>query len=217
MDFYEFLRGPMAWAAFSVCIVATLLRVIILYGRATRIQRMHPAKSFRGGLKSIGRGLLPFGLGAMRQNPLFGGVTFIFHLCVLITPLFLLAHIVLVYESWQIQWFSLPDMLADIMTAIVIAATLFFAIRRLQNPEVRAVTGFSDWALLIIVSGVFLTGLLAYHHWGPYRPMLITHILLGEVLLLMIPFTKMVHMVLFFFTRGYLGAEYEIVMDGEGL
>lgn len=217
MDFYEFVRGPMAWTAFSVSIVATLVRLFILMGRARRIQRMHPAKSFRGGFKSIFRGLLPFGLGAMRQQPVLGAVTFIFHLCVLITPVFLLAHIILIYESWQIQWVSLPDTLADIMTVIVIAGTLYFAARRLFRQEVREVTDVSDWALLIVVNGIFLTGLLAFHHWGPYRPLLITHILLGEILLLMIPFTKLMHMVLFFFTRGYLGAEYEIVMDGEGL
>jgi len=217
MDIYEFVRGPMAWTAFSVSIGATLLRLIILMGRAQRIQRMHPAKSVRGGIKSISRGLLPLGLKAMQQRPAFGAVTFIFHLCVLLTPVFLLAHIVLIYESWQIQWFSLPDMVADIMTVIVIAGTLYFAGRRLLRPEVRAVTDFSDWALLIVINAIFLTGLLAYHHWGPYRPLLITHILLGELLLLMIPFTKLMHMVLFFFTRGYLGAEYEIVMDGEGL
>ncbi|MEJ2158468.1 MAG: nitrate reductase [Desulfobacteraceae bacterium] len=170
-----------------------------------------------GGFKSIFRGLLPFGLSAMRQQPLLGGVTFIFHLCVVMTPLFLLAHIVLFYESWQLQWPSLPDLPADIMTMMVIAGTLFFAFRRWIRKEVRAVSNFADWALLIVVNGVFLTGLLAYHHWGPYRPLLITHVLLGEILLLMVPFTKLVHMVLFFFTRGYLGAEYEIVLDGEGL
>jgi nitrate reductase gamma subunit len=217
MDLYEFLRGPMAWVVFAVCIIATLLRLAILLGRARRQHRMHPNRSFSGGLKSIARGMLPLGLDAMRQNPLFGLVAFLFHLCTLITPIFLLAHIVLVYESWQIQWLSLPDMPADIMTVLVIVATLFFAIRRLLDREVRAVSDLSDWALLIVVSGVFLTGLLACHHWGPYRPLLITHIALGEILLLMIPFTKLFHMVLFFFTRGYLGAEYEIVMDGEGL
>lgn len=217
MDFYEFLRGPMAWVAFVVCIGFTLLRFGILLGGAQRINRMHPAKSINGGFKSIFRGLLPFGLSAMRQQPLLGGVTFIFHLCVVMTPLFLLAHIVLFYESWQLQWPSLPDLPADIMTMMVIAGTLFFAFRRWIRKEVRAVSNFADWALLIVVNGVFLTGLLAYHHWGPYRPLLITHVLLGEILLLMVPFTKLVHMVLFFFTRGYLGAEYEIVLDGEGL
>ncbi len=217
MDMYEVVRGPLATITFAICILAIIVRMTILLNSARRYRRLHPSKSFSGGLKSIVRGLFPLGLTAMRQQPLFGLVTFVFHICLLTTPVFLLAHIVLVYESWQIQWFSLPDGLADIMTGLVIVGTLFFAGRRLRRPEVRSLSGFSDWALLVVVNGVFLTGLLAYHHWGPYRPLLITHILLGEVLLLMIPFSKLFHMVLYFFTRGYLGAEYEIVMDGEGL
>ncbi len=217
MDLYELVRGPMAWLAFSVCIGATVLRMALILGRARRINRLHPAKSWSGGLKSVVRGLFPLGLQAMRQQPVFGLVTFVFHICLLLTPLFLLAHIVLVYESWQIQWLSLSDGLADIMTGVVIAGTLFFAARRIRRKEVRVLSDASDWALLVVINGIFLTGLMAAHHWGPYRPLLITHIVLGEILLLMIPFTKLFHMLLYFFTRGYLGAEYEIVMQGEGL
>lgn len=217
MDVYELVRGPMALISFGVCIFAVILRVVILLGRARRLHRMDSVKSVSGGFKSIIRGMLPLGLRAMRQRPLFGVVAFVFHLCVLVTPLFLLAHTVLIYESWQLQWVSLPDNLADIMTVLVIAGTLYFAARRLFVKEVRDLSDFSDWALIVLVNGIFLTGLLAFHHWGPYRPLLITHILMGELLLIMIPFTKLFHMILFFFTRGYLGAEYEIVMNGEGL
>lgn len=217
MDFYELVRGPIALIAFGVCICSMILRIVMLLGRARRLNRMSPAKSVTGGLKSIIRGTLPLGLTAMRQRPLLGVITFVFHLCVLITPLFLLAHIVLIYESWQLQWVSLPDNLVDIMTVLVIVGTLYFAARRLFLKEVRALSDFSDWVLIVVVNGIFLTGLLAFHHWGPYRPLLITHILLGELLLVMIPFTKLFHMILFFFTRGYLGAEYEIVINGEGL
>ncbi len=217
MDYYELARGPLTWAAFGICIPASVLRIFILLGRSRRLERMHPMKSARGGLKSIVRGLLPFGLRAMRQAPLFGLVTFVFHLCVLVTPIFLLAHIVLLYESWQVQWISLPDGPADIMTGTVIAGTLYFAGRRLGKQPVRYLSDVSDWYLLVVVGGVFLSGLLAFHHWGPYRPLLVTHVLLGDLLLVMIPFSKMFHMLLYFFARGYLGAEYEIVMDGEGL
>lgn len=217
MDIYELVRGPLAWIAFTVFLCATTIRIAIMLGRARRTNRMHPAKSIKGGFKSIFRGLLPLGLQAMRRDPVFSFVTFIFHLCVLATPLFLLAHNVLLYESWQFQWYSLPDGMADVMTLLVIAGTVYFAVRRYRLKEVRSVSDVSDWVLLAVINGVFLSGILAYYHLGPYRPMLIAHILLGEFLLVMIPFTKLVHMPLYFFTRGYLGAEYEIVMDGEGL
>lgn len=217
MDLYELLRGPGLWIALVTCLGGTAARLILLVSGAKKIRRLHPAKSFSGGIKSVGRGLIPFGLNYMREHPWFVLATFVFHVCVLVTPLFLLAHIVLVYESWRIQWMSLPDGLADVMTLVVVAGALFFAARRLSVTEIRRLSSTGDWALLLLIAGVFLTGMMAYHHWGPYRTMLITHILMGELLLVLVPFSKLVHMILFFFTRGYLGAEYEIVLDGQYL
>lgn len=217
MDFYEFARGPLAWGSFIVCIGGMVIRLGVMFTRSKKLRRRNPGKSVAGGVKSMVRGMIPFGLQYMRENPIFTLVTFVFHFCLVVTPVFLLAHIILVYESWQFQWMSLPDVPADVMAGIVIAGTLFFAGRRLVIKEVKNVSEFSDWALLIIVDGIFLTGMMAYHHWGPYRSMLITHILLGDLLLVMIPFSKLYHMILFFFTRGYLGAEYEIVLAGKGL
>jgi nitrate reductase gamma subunit len=217
MDFYEFARGPLAWLAFGICIAGVLIRLGLIFNGSKKLNRMHPGKSLPGGMKSILRGMIPFGLQYMRKNPIFSLVTIVFHLCVVLTPIFLLAHIVLVYESWQLQWASLPDGLADAMAATAIAGTLFFAIRRLIQKEVKQVSRPFDCLLLAVIAGIFLSGMCAYHHWGPYRPMLITHILLGEFLLVMIPFSKLFHMILFFFTRGYLGAEYEIVLNGKGL
>ena len=215
MDYYELLRGPVAWIAFTICLGGIALRLCLLLARARNVKRLNPGKSIRGGFKSIVRGAIPFSLHYMRENPVFTVVTFLFHLCVVLTPIFLLAHIVLFYESWQVQWASLPDNLADIMSLVVILAVVFFAMRRLVLKPVKRLTRNSDWMLLILVAGVFLTGLMAFHHWGPYRIVLITHLFLGETLLVTIPFSKLIHMLLFFFTRGYLGAEYEIILDSQ--
>jgi len=53
----------------------------------------------------------------------------------------------------------------------------------------------------------FLTGFLAYHQFGPYETMLILHIIFSEILLVLIPFTKLGHMILFFFSRAFIGFE----------
>jgi hypothetical protein len=37
--------------------------------------------------------------------------------------------------------------------------------------------------------------------------LLVLHILLGEILLILIPITKLGHMILFFFTRAFIGFE----------
>ncbi|MGD9301289.1 MAG: nitrate reductase, partial [Desulfobacterales bacterium] len=159
-------------------------------------------------------GLIPFGATTMRQQPVFAIVTIGFHLCVIILPLFLLAHIVLWYESWQILWWSLPDLLADLMAVWVILACLYFLGRRWLVPEVKKVTRPSDILLPLIVLLTFLTGFLAYHQWGPYRPIMILHVLAGEILLIAIPFSKLGHMLFFMFSRAYMGAEYGRVLKG---
>jgi hypothetical protein len=73
---------------------------------------------------------------------------------------------------------------------------------------VRNVTYVSDYLLLAVVMLPFLTGFLAYHQLGPYRPMLILHMLAGEIMLIAIPFTRLSHMLFFFFTRAYMGSEF---------
>jgi len=102
---------------------------------------------------------------------------------------------------------TLPDGVADILTMATMAALIFLFLRRLIRPEVRILTTAWDHTLLGLTLLPFLTGFLAYHQWGPYPLMLILHILSAEVLLLIIPFSKLGHMVLWFFSRSFIGFE----------
>ena len=64
-------------------------------------------------------------------------ISTIFHIFIFIIPLFLLGHNLLLYESWGLSLFSLPDWLCDTLTAIFILIGLFFLLRRLIVPQVR--------------------------------------------------------------------------------
>jgi len=140
-------------------------------------------------------------------------VSFAFHICLIVTPLFLLSHSLLWYQSWKISWWSLPEFVADIMTVIVIISCIFFLCRRFVLAEVQFVTFVSDYILLAIAFAPFITGFLAYHQWLPYKPMLIAHILSGQIMLIAIPFTRLSHMIFFFFTRAYMGSEFGAVRN----
>jgi nitrate reductase gamma subunit len=94
------------------------------------------------------------------------------------------------------------------MTLVVLGTILFMAVRRAVVPYVRVVTTPIDYVLLIVIALPFITGYIAYHQWFQYKTMLILHILAGEVMLILIPFTKLSHMVLFFFTRAHIGSEF---------
>jgi nitrate reductase gamma subunit len=118
---------------------------------------------------------------------------------------------VLWHESWGIRWWSLPEGATDLMTLVVIFACLFFIFRRLVRPEVRNVSYPSDFVLALIVLAPFATGFIAHQQWLAYKPMLIAHIVSGALCLLLIPWTRLVHMIWFAFTRSYMGSEFGAV------
>jgi len=152
--------------------------------------------SLKYGLRSILHWIIPFGSVNMRQRPVMTVVSFAFHICLIFTPIFLLAHNILWYESWKISWWTISESTTDWMALVVIAACVFFAVRRIVRPEVKYVTSASDFVLLTIAAAPFITGFLAYHQWFNYKVILIAHILAGEIMLMAIPFTRLSHMLL---------------------
>jgi len=207
MDLYELVRGPLAWIALVVFVLGSLYRIASLLLTGERHGNPRQSSSSGNMLRSILLWIVPFGSGTMRTNPVLTFISFFFHVCVIITPVFLLAHSVLWYESWGFQWWSLAEGFTNVLTVFIVAACGFFLIRRMVVPEVKAVTKPFDFVLLVLAALPFAFGFLAYHGWGPYRPMLILHILSGEILLIAIPFTRLGHMLLFAFGRAQIGRE----------
>lgn len=208
-DLYYFVSGPLVWIAFLVFIVGSLYRLADLLLLAYRKEKfLFSYFSLKFGLRSIAHWMIPFGTVNMRRHPVMTVATFAFHICLFITPIFLMAHILLVDESWNLRWISLPNGAADVMTVMVLAGCLFFLYRRIRLPEVRFVTTFSDYLLLAIVAAPFATGFWAYHQLPGYPLALILHILSGEIMLAAIPFTRLSHMLFAPFTRAYMGSEF---------
>jgi nitrate reductase gamma subunit len=193
---YNFVSGPLVWLAFIIFIGGWKEKFIYSY------------MSWKYSLRSILRWSTPFATENMRRHPAMTIVAYVFHICLILTPIFLLAHVTLVDESWNLSWWTLPDTLAAIMTLMVIAACVFFLVRRLVNPEVQYVTSASDYILLVIVAAPFITGFLVYFQWFGYQTLLILHILSGEVMLVAIPFTRLSHMLFAPLTRAYMGSEF---------
>jgi len=78
-------------------------------------------------------------------------------------------------------------------------------------PEVRKVTTWRDYLVVLLVVSPFLTGFIAHQQWLPYRAMIIVHIVSGVAWLAAIPFTRLSHAIWFVFTRSYMGSEFGAV------
>jgi len=208
---YELVRGPLVWIAFVGFFAGCLYRIITMARLAKKDKVVYPTFDARFGARSVLHWVVPFASLNMRKRPGYSLLSYAFHICVLVTPLFLLGHAVLWQESWGVRWWSLPEAVADVMTLVVIFACLFFMARRLVRPEVRNVSDLSDFLLALLVMAPFVTGFVAHQQWLPYKPMLIAHIISGALWLLLIPWTRLVHMIWFIFTRAYMGSEFGAV------
>ena len=206
---YNIVSGPLAWLAFAIFVGGSIYRLISLM---VLVHKKEPFifsyMSLKFSLRSILRWSTPFATENMRKHPVLTIVAFAFHICLILTPVFLLAHVTLVDESWNLSWWTLPDGAAKIMSLMVIAGCVFFLVRRLVSPEVQYVTSASDYIILAIVAAPFMTGVIAYYQWFGYQFFMILHILSGEIMLVAIPFTRLSHMWFAPLTRAYMGSEF---------
>lgn len=209
---YNFVKGPLVWVSFLIFLGGSVYRFISLISLAKKDKVVYPYMSVKYGLRSILHWIVPFASTNMRKRPLITLITFFFHICLILTPIFLLSHNILWYESWKIKWWTLPEGLADLMALVVIVSSVFFLFRKIISPEVRFVTYTSDYILLAIAAAPFITGFMAYHQlFFEYKPVVILHVLFGEIMLIAIPFTRLSHMLFFWLTRAYTGSEFGAV------
>jgi len=210
---YEFTRGPLIWIALSIFFLGSLYRIIrmITYSRKEKV--IHPYMSWKYGLRSLLHWIIPFGSRNMRIHPAFTVISFLFHICLLATPIFVLGHIMMWEESWGISWWHLPEGLSNLMSIVVVISVIIFVLRRIADPTTRYVTSPADFFLLLVVIAPFATGIMAYYQIFDYKTIITIHIWTGAIWLMIIPLTRIVHMLFFPFTRAYMGCEFGFVRN----
>ncbi len=208
-SFIEFIMGPMVWLSLAVFIFGLLGKTIFMIWQIKQKESyIFSFLTFRHSMRSIIAWLIPFYPESTRKNPLFYGVSYLFHIALFLTPLFLMSHIVLINESFQINWIPLNDTFADFLTLLVIVALGYFVYRRMTLPQVKDLTTYKDYLLITMVAIPFITGFLAYHQVMVYQQMVIAHVISGEIMLLLIPFTRFSHIITGPLSRAYTGSEF---------
>jgi nitrate reductase gamma subunit len=212
---YTFVSGPLVWIAFAVFLGGMIYQIVTMLRFAKKDKVVYPYMSASHGLRSLVHWLVPFASKNMRMRYEMTMVTFAFHICLILVPILLTAHVAMVSLSWGVSWWTISEGTADVLTVLVALAALFFLIRRWMLPEVRFVTFPSDYLLLAIVAAPFLTGFIAHRQWFAYETMVMIHMISGAVMLMAIPFTRLSHMLFFPFTRAYMGSEFGAVRNAQ--
>ena len=193
----DFITGPLFIISIAVFVVGLLVRAILyVRGLDARLERVayryHAERSIPGALASIFKWLIP-------------GV---------LIPLVLLGHTVLLETYVGISLPSLPGGVADVLSIMALSGIALLALRRLSSPALRQLNSDQDWLILLLTFLPFATGLMARLDGGAYQTWMIAHVLSGELFLLLAPFTKLSHIVLFFMSRAQIGMDFAIKRGG---
>jgi len=196
----EFGRGPLFRLAFALMVLG-LLRVALLSVQEI-VEALGRSRDKRVPWKEVAKQtagwLLPFGR-LWRKRPFYSTTSFAFHIGLLPVPLFLAAHVLLWKKSVGFGWPALPRDVADWLTLLAIAAGVGLFLSRVIDRRTRALSRLQDyfWPLLLVVP--FASGYLCSHaalRPGAYQNLMLLHIYSADLILILIPFSKIAHCVL---------------------
>ncbi len=207
IDFLNWVRGPGFQIASIIFVAGVIIRLleIVMLGRATNLAEAKGSEA-SSGFRTIFSRFKP-AEGMMQRSMITIVAGYIFHLGLFITIFLFAPHILLFKDLTGLSWPALPNPIVDAVTVVTIITLIVVLVNRLMNKVLRYLTTFEDilvWAVTILP---LITGYMAYHRIGMSGPsMLAFHILSVELLMIVFPFTKLMHTFTLFMARYYNGA-----------
>jgi nitrate reductase gamma subunit len=134
-----------------------------------------------------------------RKRPFHSTISILFHVGLLVVPLFLSAHILLWQKSTGLSWPAIPQQVADWLTLVVLITGPALFLDRLLRADGRAISRRQDYLWPLLLTIPFGTGYVCSNGLiGPktYQVMMLMHVYSGNLILLLMPFTKIAHCVL---------------------
>jgi nitrate reductase gamma subunit len=215
MNLLEFARGPALWLSLFVLVAGSAWRVIAIFRLGTEADLSEPrsTRRFAGALRGIFARMIPgkeFRQGG--KLGVFGG--YFYHLGLAVIVFGFLPHILFIQRLTGVAWPPLPEALVYLAVGPTFIGLLLVLLERLTHPVLRLLSGFDDYFSWFVVFLPLLTGMAAasgsYAQTAsgaaPLYPLpLALHLLSVELLFLWLPFGKLAHAFLVFFSRGVTG------------
>jgi nitrate reductase gamma subunit len=133
---------------------------------------------------------------------------YIMHIGLALVVFFLLPHILFIKGLFGVSWPALPNNIIFGIAVVTVASMVAALAARLMNPVQRIISTFDDYFSWLVTLLPLVTGLLAASHLGArYETLLAVHILSFALLLIWLPFGKLMHFFLVFVTRSQTGAQ----------
>jgi nitrate reductase gamma subunit len=200
-------RGPALQVATVIFLLGILVRIleILVLGRKGNLAEAR-GSAVAGGLRTIVTRSFP-DRGTLQRSTFNVVAGYVFHTGIFVVLFLFAPHILLFKDVLGFGWPSLPTQIIDATTIVTIIALLAVLVHRLQHKVMRFLSRFQDYLVWFVTILPLVTGYLAFHRIGLTPPTLIAiHILSVELLMVVFPFTKLMHAFTLFMARYYNGA-----------
>jgi nitrate reductase gamma subunit len=209
LDILTFARGSALNWALMVFIAGIALRLFEMLGLGRKADLAQPRTHTHG---SPWRTLFTRSLpahGMLKRDPVTYISGYVFHLGLFLSIFFFGPHIAFFRSVTGLSWPGMPAALTDASVVAAIVALGVLLAHRLSNPVKRMLSGTGDYIAWAATLLPLLTGYMAYHHLLlEYTLMLALHLFSVELLLVVLPFTKLFHTFSLFISRWYNGDNF---------
>lgn len=207
-EFLIWVRETGFLIASSVFIMGLTIRFFELFMLGRKKDLSEPKGcAVRSGFKTMLRRFLPQDQHTFQRSHFIIISGYVFHIGLFVALFLFVPHIELIRAMIGFSWGGLPTPIVDFLTVLSLIAMLALLYHRLTSPVLKYISDAGDYVAWILTFIPLLTGYLTYHHlFFDYTWLLALHILSAELLMIMLPFTKLMHTFTVFVSRFYGGA-----------
>ena len=196
----DFARGPLFRFSLAVMLLG-LLRILVL-DLVAIVEAYRKAGDTTLPWKFMIRRALQWFFPFNRvfiNRPIYSLFSVLFHVGLILVPIFLFAHVELWHKSIGLAWPALPKLWADWLTISTILFGLTLFVGRISSRESRFLSRKQDylWPLVLLIP--FVSGYFCANgniQPATYQLLMLIHVLSANLILLLLPFTKLAHCVL---------------------
>lgn len=203
----EWVRGTGFQIATVVLVAGVIIRIfeILMLGRKKSLAEAKGSE-FSSGMRTIVSRSVPES-DSFKRSACTIVAGYIFHIGLFVTIFLFAPHILLISELTGLGWPALPTPIVDAVAVLSIIALLAILVHRFNNKILRYLTTPGDLFIWFVTIAPLITGYIAFHRIGMSGPMLLAvHILSVELLMVVLPFSKLTHVFTIFMARWYNGA-----------
>ena len=207
IELLAWARGPGFQIACMIFVFGIIVRFfeILMLGRKANLAEAK-GSAMSSGLRTVFSRTVPDAATFKRSSfTIVAG--YIFHIGLFVVIFLFAPHILFFKDLLHISWPALTSTVIDATSVITIITLIVVLVHRLRDPVKRFLSTFDDYLGWFVTILPLITGYIAFHRVGMSAPSLIAiHLISIQLLMIVFPFTKLMHAFTLVLARWYNGA-----------